>query len=196
MSGEGIFVPVVGPSGSGKDSLISYARKRLADRPSIHFARRTITRRADPETEDHDTLDKAGFLAAEAAGAFAISWRSHGLCYGIARDVEQHLSAGGIVVANLSRGSVREACARFARVIPVLVTVSPAVLAARLAARGRETSTEIADRLARNAAYKAFDIACHEIDNSGPLEQAGEALLALLEGARTRKPALHDQAGW
>lgn len=184
--GPGLFVPVVGPSGAGKDSLIAYARRRLAGRHGILFARRVITRPCDPEAESHDTLDEAAFAKVEAAGAFALSWRSHGLSYGIPVAVDETVRAGGAVVANVSRGVVGDTGARYANVLPVLVTVSAEALAARLAARGRESDEEIAARIARNADYAGFDARCRVIDNSGALEEAGEAFVRLLREAMER----------
>lgn len=182
--GQGVFVPVVGPSGSGKDSIMTYARQRLAAVPSVHFARRVITRPCDPGSEAHDTLDEAAFLAAEAAGEFSLSWRSHGLCYGIPREVEGRIAEGQIVVANLSRAHIGEAASRFTRTMPVLVKVSPQILAARLAARGRETETEIAARLTRSIDCTDLDNRCHVIRNDGTIETAGEAFLAFLQSIR------------
>jgi ribose 1,5-bisphosphokinase len=187
--GPGVFVPVVGPSGAGKDSLMTHAARRLAGDTAVHFARRVITRPADPGAEAHDTLDEASFLLYEAAGAFALSWRSHGLCYGIPESVDETIRAGGVVVANLSRASVPDAVVRYRRVMPVLVTVSPDILAARLAARGRESAGEIAARIARNAAYADFGARCHVIDNSGALDEAGERLVRLLRAAAQHSPA-------
>lgn len=187
--GPGVFVPVVGPSGAGKDSLMAYARDTVAGNAAIRFARRVITRPADPKAEAHDTLDEAGFLAAEAKGAFALSWRSHGLCYGVPVGVDRIIREGGVVVANLSRASIIDAKDRYANVMPVLVTVSPDALAARLAARGRETAQDIADRIARNAQYADFDVDCHVIDNSGVMEDAGDRLVRLLEKAAEKNPA-------
>lgn len=188
--GPGIFVPVVGPSGAGKDSLLSFARRQLADHAGIVFARRVVTRPADPAAEAHDTLGEAAFLCAEAGGAFALSWRSHGLLYGIPASVDDAIHAGGVVVANLSRASVEAAARRYECVLPVLVRVSAEVLAARLAARGRETEREIAQRIARNAAYADFSAHCHTVDNSGALEEAGATLVRLLrEAAAGRAPA-------
>ena len=185
-TGPGVFVPVVGPSGAGKDSLMSFARRHLAGNPAILFATRVITRPSDPAAEAHDTLDEAGFLAAEAEGAFALSWRSHGLCYGVPAEVDIAIRAGRVVVANLSRASVADAIARYADVMPVLVTVSPGVLAARLAARGRESAQDIAARIARNADYAGFGADCRVLDNSGELDAAGRQFVRLLEAAAER----------
>lgn len=187
--GPGVFVPVVGPSGAGKDSLISFAQRQLGSHANIIFARRVVTRPVDPALEAHDTLDEAAFLTAEAGGQFALSWRSHGLCYGIPASIDEAIRAGGVVVANLSRGAVEAATQRYAHVVPVLVTISAEVLAARLIARGRETEQEIAQRITRNASYADFGANCHAIDNSGALEDAGEAFIKLLTGA------LPDRAG-
>ena len=79
---QGGFVLVVGPSGAGKDTVIAGARAALEGEPRLLFPRRVVTRLAS-EWEAHDSLDEAGFRRAEAAGAFAQSWRAHGLCYGI-----------------------------------------------------------------------------------------------------------------
>lgn len=189
LIGPGVFVPVMGPSGAGKDSLIAYARRRMSGNPAILFARRVVTRPCDPAIEAHDTLDEKMFAQAEAAGAFALSWRSHGLSYGIPIAVDESVRAGGAVVANVSRGVAGTIRMRYAKVIPVLVTVSAEALAARLAARGREGKEDISARIARNAAYSDFDAGCRVIDNSGALEDAGEYLVRLLETAVQRKTA-------
>lgn len=50
---QGVFVAVAGPSGSGKDSLIAYARDRLGHlHNDIVFARRAITRPACRERKN------------------------------------------------------------------------------------------------------------------------------------------------
>lgn len=177
---QGVFIPVVGSSGAGKDSIMSYARMRLADTPCVHFVRRVVTRPCDPHSEAHDTLDEAGFIAAEKAGGFALSWRSHGLFYGIPVQVEEHIERGDVVVANLSRACVEHAAARFTNVRPVLVKVSQRTLAARLAARGRETEDQIAARLARSDEGTSLEDRCHVIDNDGTLEEAGKKFVAFL----------------
>ena len=108
------------------------------------------------------------------------------LSYGIPAAVDDAIRAGAVVVANLSRASVKAAARRYDHVLPVLVSVSTEVLAARLAARGRETEQEIAQRIARNAAYADFGEHCHIVDNSGALEEAGDTLVRLLRQATAR----------
>ncbi len=78
---------------------------------------------------------------------FALSWSAHGLRYGIPVEAA---AAAPVVVANVSRGVIAEAARRFSvRVIEV--TAPPDILAARLAARGRETAADVAGRLTRTA---------------------------------------------
>lgn len=143
---RGTFIAVVGPSGAGKDTLISAA---LAGRSGIVRARRTISRPPAPGTEDFHSVTPARFDALEAMGGFALSWRAHGIGYGIPLAVERVLEMGRHVIANLSRRVIDAARARLAPVRVIVVTAPDHVLARRLAARGRETADDIAGRLAR-----------------------------------------------
>jgi ribose 1,5-bisphosphokinase len=174
---------VIGPSGAGKDSLIAYARRRLDGRP-LAFAHRYVTRPADAGGENHVALTAAEFTVREAAGCFAMAWSSHGLSYGIGSEIEAWMAGGLTVVVNGSRGYLRQASARFPDLVPVAVTVAPAVLRERLVRRGRETATEIEERLARAAAFTVDHPRLVVIDNTGPLEEAGDRLVAMLAGDR------------
>ncbi len=181
--GDGVFVAVVGPSGAGKDSLISYARGRLAGEAAIEFVRRVVTRLSDGATEDHDSLSEEEFGAAEARGAFALSWRAHGLSYGLPAGVDRGIEAGHVVVANLSRAVLPSLCRRYAQVVVVEVVAPPEILAGRLAGRARESAADAAARLARQASVDASDATVVTLDNGGALEIAGERLVALLRKA-------------
>ena len=137
-----MLVLVVGPSGAGKDSLLNAAREAFRDDPRVRFVRRVITRPVDPDGENHEPVSEAEFGARD----FALSWSAHGLRYGI-----PSVDFAPVVVANVSRGVIAEAAARYdTRVIEV--TAPPAVLASRLASRGRESAADIALRLSRAAA--------------------------------------------
>jgi ribose 1,5-bisphosphokinase PhnN len=51
--GPGKLVLVVGPSGAGKDTLLSLARAACADDPTIVFVQRLVTRE-DSSAEDNE----------------------------------------------------------------------------------------------------------------------------------------------
>ncbi len=181
----GTLVAVVGPSGAGKDSVIAYARERLSGEAAVHFVRRVITRPSVPSLEDHDTLSHAAFASAQAAGAFALSWTSHGLSYGIPVATDHEIRSGRVAVANLSRGALAALQGRYANVLVAEITASPEVLGRRLALRGRETAEEVAARLTRTVAENRSAGQRHVIDNSGALAEAGERFVALvLSGVR------------
>jgi len=179
---NGAFVAVVGPSGAGKDTLIAHARAVLADEPQVEFVRRVITRPCDGTTEDHDTLDEAGFAESESAGAFALAWQAHGLSYGLPASIDRAIDNGRVAVANLSRGALPALRERYANVAVVEVTADPEILASRLAGRGRESRDEILARLARTISCDTTG-ASIALDNGGPPEIAGEKLVAIIRKA-------------
>ncbi|WP_207791920.1 phosphonate metabolism protein/1,5-bisphosphokinase (PRPP-forming) PhnN [Siccirubricoccus phaeus] len=176
-----MLVGVVGPSGAGKDTLMAGARAALAGDPRFRFVRRCITRPAAAGGEDHEALTEAAFAARQAAGGFALSWRAHGLRYGIPADIAGDLAAGRVVVANLSRTVLEEAAARLPlRVLEITAPV--AVLAARLAARGRESVADIAARLAREAPLPS-GLPVTRVVNDGTPEAGIAAVLDALRSA-------------
>jgi ribose 1,5-bisphosphokinase len=178
---SGRLVLVVGPSGAGKDTLIGYCRERLAGDPSVIFPRRVVTREEGAH-EDHDTLDHRGFDDEVTRGAYALSWRAHGLGYGVPATIVADLAQGRSVVVNVSRMVVAEARQRFRPLSVALVTAPPDVLAARLSARGRENAADVDSRIARAPATVAGEDVV-VIDNSGPVEEAGDRLLAVIRGS-------------
>lgn len=176
----GKLVVIVGPSGAGKDSLMDYAKARLAGDPALHFVRRAVTRQVDATAEDHDAMCAATFEAAAASGVFAVTWEAHGLKYGIPDTARAHTANGGIAVANGSRGALPAIRARFEDIAVVLVHAAPEVLAQRLSARGRETRADIVARLARSTYAFEHPVPDLRLDNSGELAAAGELLVAFL----------------
>jgi ribose 1,5-bisphosphokinase len=179
----GAFVAVVGPSGAGKDTLMARAAADPALDRRVVFARRVVTRAAQADAEDHDSLDEAGFARAEAQGAFALVWSAHGLRYGLPSRLRDALREGRTVVANLSRRSLAEAAEAFGSLQVVEVTASPEILLARLVARGREDEPTIRDRLARQVPMTLPPGAGHRlIDNSGCVETATRCLVDYLNG--------------
>ena len=92
-SGTGRLIFLVGPSGSGKDSLIDASREQLA-LAGVEIARRVITRSAEAKGEAAQGVTPEQFDTLRAQGAFAMHWRANGLDYGIPRQVDQWLAAG------------------------------------------------------------------------------------------------------
>jgi ribose 1,5-bisphosphokinase len=174
----GLFVLVVGPSGAGKDTLIAAARSALAGDPRYIFPRRMVTREAVAELEDHDTMSWEDF----ASGDFALSWEAHGLGYALPRAIGADIAAGRTVIANVSRKVLVDAASRYPVAI-VMITADPAVRAARLAGRGRETAKDIAARLAREGTEVPAGLApVIVVDNSGVVEAAVDVFVAAIRG--------------
>nr|WP_321457631.1 phosphonate metabolism protein/1,5-bisphosphokinase (PRPP-forming) PhnN [uncultured Cohaesibacter sp.] len=179
----GTFILLVGPSGSGKDSLLSYARQKLAHDPRILFVRRCITRKAGDPSEDHESMSIIDFQKADMQGRFVISWGAHGLYYGLPVSMLDHLNSGGVAIANGSRKTIPQLRERFSNFLVVNLTVKPEILAKRLANRGRESAAEIERRLARTAELDAnslFGAETIHLDNSGALSSAGDEIVELL----------------
>jgi ribose 1,5-bisphosphokinase len=182
----GTMVVVVGPSGAGKDSVMSYAARHFADEARVRFVRRVITRPADAGGEAHEAIDPDGFGRRAAEGAFAVAWEAHGLSYGIPRETLDQLQHGVTLVANGSRSALPAFAEAYPRLKVVLVTARPDILAARLAARGRESIEAIARRLERAVPEIVVTADTVVIDNSGALEEAGNAFVSLLASALAR----------
>ncbi len=166
---------VVGPSGAGKDTLIAGA---LRARPDLHLVRRVITRPVVAGGEDFEGVTEAEFGRRKSEGAFALDWRAHGLSYGIP---QTELIGSGEVIFNGSRLALPVARAAFPDLRVILVTAPDAVLATRLAARGRETAADIEGRLARAGYLLPDGISATTIMNDSSVEDGVAALLAALQ---------------
>jgi len=175
---EGRVFAVVGPSGAGKDMLISAAKKAV---PDLHVARRVITRPASAGGEDFEGVTADEFDRRRAAGDFALSWQAHGLHYGVPLAEFAALMWGHDVLFNGSRHGLAEAQNQFPRLAVILVTAPAPVLAERLAQRGRENREGIKARLLR-AGFDMPPVAdLRVVQNDGTPEQGLGRFLAALE---------------
>ncbi|MBT8154005.1 phosphonate metabolism protein/1,5-bisphosphokinase (PRPP-forming) PhnN [Epibacterium ulvae] len=175
----GPVIAVVGPSGVGKDSVMTGL---ATGDPRLSLLKRVITRAPEAGGEDYTPVSEAEFAARSAAGEFALHWQAHGLFYGVpAAAVAAQRAEGRGVLVNFSRSVLLDAQRIFGNFIVLSVTASPEVLAARLAGRGRETEEEQAKRLAQ--ATKALPEGLervYQIDNSGDLSAAVTAALNVI----------------
>lgn len=147
--GPGRLVLVVGPSGAGKDTLLRLAQAACADDHDVVFPRRVVTR-ASSADEDNIAMSPDEFARAREHADFAVHWDAHGHSYALPLEINDDIRAGRAVVVNVSRtviGALREA---YANVVVVAITAPPEVLAQRLAARGRQSDGNIAERLSRS----------------------------------------------
>lgn len=178
---KGPVIAVVGPSGVGKDSLMEAL---AAQDPKLSLMRRVVTRAAEAGGEDYHAVTDAGFEDLVAADHFALHWSAHGLRYGIPRQIEDLRRNGQGILVNLSRSVLLQAQQVFGAFVVLSVTAAPAVLAERLAKRGREDSAEIQRRLARaRQPLPAGLTQLHQIDNSGDLSRAVAAARAVIYSA-------------
>lgn len=177
---RGLLVLVVGPSGSGKDTVIGGVREALAGEPAVVFPRREITRPADAGGEDHLPVDQETFLTRRAGGAYALAWEAHGLGYGVPSAIRDDLGVGRTVVVNVSRGVIEEARLSLPPVRVVSLTVPPEVLRRRLAARGRETPEDIERRVQRAGAFQVTGPDVVTVVNDGPVAAAVARLAAAI----------------
>jgi ribose 1,5-bisphosphokinase len=179
---SGTLVYLMGPSGSGKDSLLRYAREHLGHESGVCFAHRYITRPADAGGENHIALSPAEFQARLRARLFALHWQSHGLHYGVGLEVNQWLARGLTVVLNGSRTHLEAARLNYPELLPVWVQVSPDLLRQRLEQRGREDASSIEHRLQRSqpGQLPAPPSRAQVIANEGALADAGEHFVALI----------------
>lgn len=173
-----MLVLVVGPSGAGKDTVLNPAKQALCNDIRFRFVRRVITRPASAGGEDHEAVSETEFGRRQ----FALQWQAHGLSYGIPADISGDLAQGTVVVANVSRGVISEAASRFPiRVIEV--TAPPALLAQRLAVRGRETAADAARRLTRTVTIPDNICIDRVVNDGAPAEAAERFINALIRAA-------------
>ncbi len=174
------MVLVVGPSGAGKDTLMSALRDRLKDRQDVHFARRAITRACDPDAEDHETLTHHEFATRVANGETALAWEAHGLGYVIPKACDARILSGETVIANGSRRVLQRAADKYQTAIVLLITAPVDILADRLARRGRESRADIERRLQR-ADLEPQTVDNHvRIETSGTIDDGVQKMLAAL----------------
>lgn len=173
----GLFA-IVGPSGAGKDTLLAGA---LELRPDLVLVRRVITRPTEAGGEDFEGVSEIEFARRHAAGEFALDWHAHGLRYGIPA---AQIDSSRDVLFNGSRAALPAAQARFPGLVVIVVTAPVAVLAARLAARGRETAADIAARLDRAGFDLPEGLAVRLVVNDGTPEQGVARLMAALQPSK------------
>ncbi|MCO6184632.1 phosphonate metabolism protein/1,5-bisphosphokinase (PRPP-forming) PhnN [Rhizobium sp. L1K21] len=175
---KGAIIAIVGPSGAGKDTLIDFAREKLAGDSRFVFVRRAITRAADAGGERHQELSVADFKQLADNSGFALWWEAHGLYYGIPKTTLNDIAAGRILLINGSRAALPAFRNVYGEALKtVLVTAPQPVLTERLAARGRESASDILARLQRQPSADDDATADLTIVNDRQPSDAGRVLV-------------------
>ena len=173
---------VGGPSGAGKDALLTGAREKAVD---VAFVIRDVTRDADQCSDLERSVSSDEF----ATGDYALRWSAHGTTdYGIpSKALEEALAAGRTIVLNVSRGTFAEARQKYAEradVFVLLVTASREALRERLTARARDGDDAEA-RLKRATAYAPpdarFGAAVVRVRNDKSLAEGVDRFVSALE---------------
>ncbi|MCU7433387.1 ribose 1,5-bisphosphokinase [Yersinia pestis] len=174
------LIYLMGPSGAAKDCLLSALRNATPQNRVV--AHRYITRPADAGAENHVALSKQEFIQRAEQGLFALHWQAHQHCYAIGIEINLWLQHGLDVLVNGSRAYLPEAQRRYRhQLLPLCLTVSPAILAQRLRQRGRENSEQIDARLQRAQHYQQqLPSHCLQLCNDGELQHTLNQLQQLL----------------
>ena len=175
---NGRLIGIIGPSGSGKDSLI---QALVATEPAYSAVRRVVTRTVPSTGEAIDAVTEDEFDRRKNSGAFCLDWSAHGLRYGIPYTTRVRVNAGESLLVNLSRTVLTDALHIFPSLCVLSVSVRPDILSARLAKRGRESSCEVSARLNRRSPPPPTHLPVIAIDNNGSLDQAVSVALTHLQ---------------
>ncbi len=185
---QGTLFYLMGPSGSGKDSLLSGCREHLArgERPvgkKCFIAHRYITRRPELRGENHVWLSDEEFDLRVKSETFSMHWLANGYSYGVGIEIDDWLEKGIDVMLNGSRGYLPKAIEKYGdAIVPIQIHVDSKNLRRRLVNRGRETKDEIDRRIARSTEMnRNLDERVHFIDNNGSLISAIDALVNIMD---------------
>jgi ribose 1,5-bisphosphokinase len=174
------LIYVVGPSGAGKDSVLSWLRAQTPESAPVHWARRTIDRpnMVQPGAEDHESVASVAFEQLVADAALAMHWDANTHRYGIRHaELDRLKDPAWCVMVNGSRAHLPLAARDFPGLTVLHITAAPDVLRERLTRRGRESPEAIEARLSRSVDLTVPNGSDQiEISNDSTLDVAGHAL--------------------
>jgi len=177
------LIYVVGPSGAGKDTLLTWLKSRIRSSSLLHWARRTIDRPPSIEfnAEQHESVEAEGFEKLLKEGAFAMHWEANSHCYGIRFQEIAPLYQFKWVIVNGSRGYLPTVAKDYPGLTILHITADQELLRKRLIDRGRESNEMIEERLRREVPIITPPHSnLIEIINNGSLESVGSFMLQRL----------------
>ena len=177
------FFFIVGNSGSGKDSILKYAKEHWPyNYPPLKIIRRYVTRPAN-EFEPFHSISIDQFKQMEQNQEFTFSWFVYDTYYGVSNSIFDYINQGMFVFINVSRAIVKQAKLDHPSLRVIMVQVPADITKERIISRGRETSQDsvFQERIQHGALYIDFPYVDVVISNSGELSNAGESLIEYLE---------------
>lgn len=183
---RGTLFLVIGPSGVGKNRLISEARAKSLGEEGTVYPRLYITQPEDQLGDAHIPLSAELFETMLSRGDMLLEWRERNLRYGVPKAVAQHLERGRDVIVTVSRTVVDDARARFDPVKILYINVDEETLSQRLKARGRESNAEIKLHVQRAHEYLIRGDDVVMVDNNGDLADTLASFLAAIRSAADR----------
>lgn len=177
------LIYVVGPSGAGKDTLLTWLKSRVRSSSLLHWARRTIDRPPSIEfnAEQHESVEAEGFEKLLKEGAFAMHWEANSHRYGIRFQEIAPLYQFKWVIVNGSRGYLPTVAKDYPGLTVLHITADQELLRKRLIDRGRESNEMIEERLRREVPIiNPPHSNLIEIINNGSLESVGSFMLQRL----------------
>lgn len=172
---------IMGPSGSGKDSVIEAVTEYFQDHVSRppRYITRAIT---NGDAEQHNVISDDVFNELLSKNCFSLSWEANGYRYAYDKQWLKDLAEEKIVLLNGSREYWSEAKTLFAtQLIPIELDLDLDVQRARLENRGRESQAEIEERIERNQQLSigmADDVV--KLDANQPLVDVVNDLICLI----------------
>lgn len=140
----------IGPSGSGKDTLMVKSRDvLLSEDLNVHIVQRWITRPSD-KTEQFKSITEEEFDRCVNANNFALFWKIYGNCYGVPwQEINPYLEKKFVVLLNLSRKELINIKKIYPNCRVVLVEVSSSLAEERIKQRKRDQGIMLDARLKR-----------------------------------------------
>lgn len=165
------LILIVGPSGVGKDTLLSNIQNKI----EANFVTRYITRLPD-KNESNFYLDNEAYEILHDNEFFISTWKAHKNSYAIPKNQIK----SGLNIISISRGVIGDFEKEFDNVITIEITLSKEVLYKRLKGRGRENEDEIQKRLDRS--YKTVEAKnLVQFSNDKTIEKSISSFIELLE---------------